>query len=345
MSTKEPRSFATLILILLIFSACRTTEVEIRERMDSGYYQNHVESDLVRSQIKNSFKSVRRIQSTVSYRTYLFYEDDMPIRSELEGADLESVSVLNRIDNQSTAGTAIVAADADRGRVALVTAAHTVTFPDTLWHYAEGEIQGPNGRVEAVSVRESLHQFVFTDDGIEMLELLEKDERRDLAVMKTTQNVPPRANLEPLRIPSGDVSRLEWGDMIYAAGHPRGVQMVTQGIVSRTQHPIRSIIMDISLNRGFSGGAVFAVRSDGSGLEWVGVITSTMGEREQYLAPAELLTREYPEDVEYFGEVYVKTATRIYYGMTNAVDINQLNEFLQENSQSLRNAGVRILAL
>ncbi|MCC5905505.1 MAG: trypsin-like peptidase domain-containing protein [Balneolaceae bacterium] len=329
-------------IVLLVFSSCRTVqEVEIRERMDDGYYQNHVQSDLVRQQIKESFNTVRRIQSNVSYRTYQFYVDDMPFESQLQDVDFAEVAAESSVDNHSTAGTAIVLSQ-QRGRVALLSAAHTVSFPDTIWHYGDGISVAGDQQVEAVSVRENINQFVFTDDGIEMLEFILADPRRDLAVMRSQASIGSDANLMPLNLTIGNFEQLDWSDMVYAMGYPRGVKMVTQGTASRSEHPIRRLVMDISINRGFSGGAVFAVRSDGSGLEWVGMITSAMGEQETYLAPEVQHDDEYNPDLPYEGTVYVRTASRIHYGITNAVDVDQIRDFLSENLDELRARGVSV---
>jgi hypothetical protein len=330
-----------VLIFGIFFSACRTTEVEIRERMDDGYYQNHVQSDLVRQQVKDSFKSVRRIQSNVSYRTYQFYTDDMPFESQLQDIEFADVAAQSSVDNHSTAGTSIVLSQR-QGRVALLTAAHTVSYPDTIWHYGDGITVAGDQQVEAVSVMENITQFVFTDDGIEMLEVVLSDPRRDLAVMRSLSRIGESSNLAPLNVRMGNVEQLDWTDMIYALGYPRGVKMVTQGTVSRSDHPIRRIVMDISINRGFSGGAVFAVRSDGSGLEWVGMITSAMGERETYLAPEEIHDDEYNPELPYEGTMYVRTASRIHYGITNAVDLEQIQDFLDENTEELRSRGIGI---
>ena len=336
------KKLSGIFVSIALMMGCATTEYEIRERADTGYYQNHVRSDLIRSQVDETFDSVRRIQSTVTYRTYQFALDDLPRQSELEGADLQHLAVHTKVDNHSTAGSALVLYAAQRGRVGLLTAAHTAIFPDTIWHYSGIRVEAADNLVEAVSLQENLNQFVYTDDGIELIELVVADERRDLAMMRTITPVRAASNLIPLRLPAGDTSQLRTADMIYAMGFPRGVQMVTQGVVNLTQHPVRTLIMDIALNRGFSGGSVFAVRSDGSGLEWVGIITSTLGEREYYLAPEDVYEYDYVPDLEYTGRTFVRSTTRIYYGMTNAVDVNQIRTFLFENWNTLRDAGIRV---
>jgi S1-C subfamily serine protease len=122
-------------------------------------------------------------------------------------------------------------------------------------------------------------------------------------------------------------------------GYPRGVQMITKGVASLSNHPHRSLVMDLNINRGFSGGIVFALRSDGSGMEWVGMITSAMGERELYLAPEDGIQTDYNPEIPYRGESYVKSRPVIYYGISYAVDINEISRFIQENRNLLRSRG------
>lgn len=116
--------------------------------------------------------------------------------------------------------------------------------------------------------------------------------------------------------------------------------MVTMGIASRSDHPSRSILIDASFNRGFSGGALFAVRNDGSGLEFIGIVTSALGQSETYLAPETIQRDEYDPDVPYTGEVFVRTAPRINYGITNAVDTEVIMEFFREKEDQLNDFGL-----
>lgn len=59
---------------------------------DNGYYKNHVNSGLIRSQIKEGFRSVLRIQNNVIYRTYRFYLDELPRESDLYSQNLDEIS-------------------------------------------------------------------------------------------------------------------------------------------------------------------------------------------------------------------------------------------------------------
>ena len=318
-----------LLLSLILTVGCATTENSTQEVLDSGYYQNQALSPNVRNQVKESFESVRRIQSSVIYRTYHFPRNQMPTALEIPGLFLDEIAIDRTAGTHSTAGTAVVISINNRNAL-LLTAAHVVSMPDTLYHYSDVQSDANNRRVESVSIAQSKNQYVFTNRGIEMIEMLAQDSRRDLALMKTVSDISD-TDLKAITIPKGSPNRLDWTDVVYATGYPRGVQMVTRGIASRSEHPVRRITLDLSINRGFSGGPLFAVRNDGSGLEWLGTITSAMGEREYYLIPENIPVEDFNPEMPYRGEVYVRSIPRIYYGISNAVDIDEARNFLREN--------------
>lgn len=333
------RKSNVLFLLLFIIVGCsgvRETTGDV-EYTDRGYYKNHVNSELIREQIEDGFESVVRIQNNVIYRTFQFYVDDMPLESELKGQDLDNIAVGSYLDDQSTAGTAVVLSNF-RGKYTLLTAAHTVFYPDTIWHYNSEE----GARVEAVSIRQSSNHFVLVERGIIKLEFVLHDSRRDLAIMTNSSN-DVDGLLTPLSLPMGNSERLGWADLVYALGYPKGAKMVTLGTVSRSDHPTRSIIIDASFNRGFSGGAIFAVRNDGAGLEWMGIVTSALGENEIYLAPEKVdANEEFNPDIPYNGEIFVRSTPRINYGITNAVSIKEIQEFFSENEDRLNDSGMVI---
>lgn len=329
-------------MLFIFIAGCSGTReiVSTGNSTDNGYYKNHINSGLIRSQIKEGFRSVLRIQNNVIYRTYQFYLDEMQQESELHGQDLEEISAQSHLDDQSTAGTAIVLTGY-RGRFALLTAAHTVFYPDTIWHYHAESPDPENQLVEAVSIKQSVNHFVIMEDGIIRLELAAYDNNRDLAVMTNTNRSPGNL-MVPLSMPMGESEHLDWGDVVYALGYPKGAKMVTMGTASRNDHPTRSILIDASFNRGFSGGALFAVRNNGTGLQFIGVITSALGENETYLTPRPVKREDFNPDVPYTGEVFVRSTPRINYGITNAVAINEIMEFLRANQRRLNDIGLVI---
>lgn len=334
------RIFGPFLFVLILIGCSKTVEYSVVEQ-NEGYYKNVVGSQKVKNQLEKGFESIRRLQNSVMYRTYQVNPELRIESKDMSEIDFETISVGSTVETISNAGTAMVLFN-NGSKAMLLTAAHTVTQPDTVYHYSENQFGTESNLIKAVSVVVSINQFIITDNGIVGLEVLVIDENKDLALLGTTSEMEDQFNLTVLPIPWGDCNELSWSDMIYAVGYPRGVPMVTQGVVSLSNHPNRTLVFDLNVNRGFSGGAVFAVRSDGFGLEWIGMITSAMGERESYISPEELYHTEYSSDIPYEGALYVKNRSVIYYGIGYGVDISEIETFIRNNQRELRRQGINI---
>jgi hypothetical protein len=328
-----------LFLSFILISGCTL----FRSAADDDVaYESYAGSEIVREQLKSSFDSIKRIHNTVLYNTYVFDAQQQLTVPELKGRDFARISVEVIEDDHSTAGTAIVLGN-NNGRTTMITASHTVTFPDTIWHYRRNMQPGTEPYVDGVSVRQRSNHFHFSQDGLVNFEVAVNDARRDLALLVHRWDEDNEPNMTPLQASTGNHERLDWGDLVYALGYPRGVQMMTRGMVSKTSiSPRRSFVVDASFNRGFSGGALFTVKSDGSGIEWVGILSAAYGEQEYYLSPGVISEQEYHPDIEYDGPVYLQRANRINYGITYAVGMDEIGDFLRENRREIRRAGLTV---
>jgi S1-C subfamily serine protease len=335
---------ACLLVAAIVMQGCGSRQLVTESSARDGYYKNSAATDRFRSQVEQGFQSIRRLQHTVMYRTYLFDPDQTITRSQIGAFKFENVAVATEVESVSNAGTATVLSN-NGLKAVFLTAAHAVTRADTVLHFYDVDTGSTGDRVEAVSVKVSENQFVIADNGIVGLDLVVSNQNKDLALIISNEPIEEQYNLEPLNLDPGRFDDVEWGDMVYAMGYPRGVQMITQGVASLSNHPHRSLVMDININRGYSGGAVFAVRADGSGLEWVGMITSAMGERELYLAPEDDIQTEYNPEIPYRGNIYVENRPMIYYGIAYAVDINEIRRFIRENANELKRRGGSISGL
>ncbi len=101
-------------------------------------------------------------------------------------------------------------------------------------------------------------RVTFHDDATIEAEVLGRDEKTDLAVLKVKTDHPMTA------VEFGDSDRLRVGDWIVAIGNPFGLGgTVTAGIISAQQRDINAgpyddfIQTDASINRGNSGGPMF----------------------------------------------------------------------------------------
>jgi len=338
----QSRSTLIVTIVFLLSSValngCGTQQTITERYSGDGYYKNSAQADRYSSRIEQGFKSIRRLQNTVMYRTYLFNPNQTITRSQIGSFSIENVAVASELESVTNAGTATVLSN-NGIKAVFLTAAHTVSRPDTVLHFYDLDTDSPEDRVEAVSIKMSESHFVIADNGIVGIDLVASNPIKDMALLISNEPIEEQYNLESIDLDPGRFEEVEWGDIIVAMGYPRGVQMITQGVASPSSHPHRSLVMDLNINRGFSGGSVFAIRSDGSGMEWIGMITSAMGERELYLAPEDGIQTEYNPEIPFRGEVYVKNRPVIYYGISYAVDINEINKFVQENRNLLRARG------
>lgn len=310
----------------------------------SGSYISFTGSDEVREQIKESFNSVKRLQSSVVYQNYYFNSERLPTKSELQTAQLSDIATDSFIDDHSNAGTAIVISKNRTGPV-LLTASHVVSYPDTIWHYRSSSDTGPDAPIEGISIRQSVSHYIIEGESLVSFEIAANDPRRDLAILTTNISRSVPSEIPALKIDPGSATSLDWTDLVYVVGYPRGIQMVTSAMVSNFQiSPRRSFILDSSFNRGFSGGAVLSVKQDGSALEWVGILSAAYAETEYYLSPPDSEQIDDNINREYTGPLVLRRAARVNYGITYGVGINEIEGFFDDAADILNRLGIERLS-
>lgn len=241
--------------------------------------------------------------------------------------------------SQSVVGTGTVL-QASLDRFALLTSAHVVTFEDTIKTYFIVN-DDPVG-IKAFAVRVNQRNYVADIPGAGSLEVLARNDRDDIAIIGQTINT--QALMIPVfSLPPGHGRDLTWGSFVYVVGYPVGMRMVSTGIVSQPERDDQNAFLtDVVFNRGMSGGAVLAARSEGSSLEWVGIVTSSSANTEYVLEPdVENLHEDLQSGAPYEGEMYARRIQRIRYGVTMAVSIDAIRKLARENRVSLQRRGYR----
>ncbi len=332
-------NFILLLVYTGVFYGC-SSHSSVTERGNGSSYVSYTGSEVVREQIKESFNSVRRLQSNVVYRNYYFDVDQLPTKSELQTAQLRDIATDTFIDDHSNAGTAIVISKNRTGPV-LLTASHVVSYPDTIWHYRTSANTGPDAPIEGISIRQSVSHYIIEGESLISFEIAANDPRRDIAILTANISRSVPTEIPALMIEPGSASSLDWTDLVYVVGYPRGIQMVTSAMVSNFQiSPRRSFILDSSFNRGFSGGAVFSVKQDGSGLEWVGILSAAYAETEFYLSPPDSEQIDDNINREYTGPLVLRRAARVNYGITYGVGIDEIEGFFDDSAEILNRLGI-----
>jgi hypothetical protein len=324
-----------------------------------AHYQTAFPQYDTSGELERVFASVRRILAEVTYETYLYPLDSAPTEADLEDPEFQITAPDTVISQQDRAATAIVLARRGR-RFTLLTVDHGTHFPDTLVDFFPRERPGdgrlapigpPEGpgvpeprRVERISVKTNEVFRIFGLPDLRSFQVLARSPFDDLALL----GVEYPSGLEPgedrvLSIAAGDSERLSWGSFVYVMGYPQGYPMVTRGIVSAPGDPVLgSFLVDGLWNRGMSGGAILALRGDGSGVEWVGMARAAAASPEVRVRPEhETLDRE---DLgrQYDGPLYLDQVSRIQYGITLSIPMSTIRGFLDREREGLDALGYSV---
>jgi hypothetical protein len=325
-----------LVLSLLALSCSSTVYRDLYPTLLDGKYDSEFPYRASSKQLEEIAETVKMLTTIAYYRTLNFTPEEH-IRSSdltpefLRDRDKDAVFV-----NKSLSGTATVIW-AEGRRIVLLTCAHIVAFPDTTISYHIGPDRHPTPFVKTLSIKERQMNFVgMLPEGGE-LEVLAYDVGADIALLgkQFEQELPI-----PIRVfsyPVGRASELEWGSFVYLFGYPSGYRIVTKGIVSNPNRDKRgSFLVDAVFGGGFSGGIALAIRDGVPNFELVGMVKMVSARSSYILTPRrDDSGLEYDPTVPYNGEIYVDRHTDIEYGVTQAVSIEAILEFLNEKRSAL----------
>lgn len=335
-------SLAALCFILLS-TGCSRGYV-ITDRGPQAYYQTGYPVQDTSRELERIFRSVKRINVTGHYNTYIF-----PLESRITIEDIKHTNLLRQTDDfmsftNSKAGTAIVVSTAGT-QLALITNDHVIDFPDTVIQYykvpGEGRERTTTPYIEQISIKTLQINLIYDMPHLGPFELIARDRRNDLAligVKYVERDLPIRP--PPVRVSVGDPSRLSWGSFVYILGYPKGFKMVTRAIVSDPNRDRRaSFILDGLFNEGISGGLILAVRGETGELEWVGMAQGGSASTEMILTPPEVEMDDIDFLRPYRDDIYVNPVQRIEYGITYSVSMRTIQRFLRDQHSTLQHEG------
>ena len=285
-----------------------------------------------------AFSAIHFLNSVAFYSEHTF-----PAAADVKAEDvsregLEELAAEHRMYHRTASGTATVVYRT-AGRIALVTSAHVVAFPDTVVSYYPDDVGQSIVRTVSVKVRQS--NYVPDVPGADNMEILAIDEDRDVAMLGQLVPDLPAGVAPAVDFPVGTVEDLQWGSEVFVFGFPAGTRMVTSGLVSKTSRDRRNVFLtDANFNRGFSGGLVLAVRDGVPNFEWIGIATSGAATTEISVIPEPAAPLE-PADLEqpYEGPLMLRQQKRLRYGITTCTTIDSVVAFLRERAPELARRG------
>lgn len=341
MSLRRSAVTVCAIILMLLFSACSSSVYhDVYPTLIDGRYDSEFPYKGCSKQLEEISETVQMLNCIAYYRTYPFSPEEKMTRAGITAAVLRAKEPSSVYVNSTSAGTATVVYYNDRN-IALLTCAHIVDFEDTLFSYYIGEDRRPTQFIKSLAVKEKQTNYVAVlPDGGEV-EILALDRATDIALVgkrfQTEPPVPPRV----FTYPAGHARDLEWGTFVYLFGYPSGYKMVTKGIISSPNKDKRGAFMvDAMFSRGFSGGIALAIRDGVPNFELVGIIKLVSAHSSYVLTPLkENGEVVYDPSMPYTGEMYVERKTEVESGITLAIPVEAIRDFVRANSDAIRARG------
>ena len=341
-----PRRLTLAFLVASLTPAGCTRYVDVDSDLGpQAYYRTGFPVRDVSGALERVTASVVQILVQRLYETYMFAEDNAPTTFELQspGSDVRVLAMDTVSSRETAVSTGIVIASMPR-KLTILTTDHATHFPDTIVHYfgAEGRGAGlePDQRaIERISIKTQQVNTVIDPPYVDSFEILARNQAEDLALIGVTFTYGVRSSdRPPSRLVAGDPRRLSLGSLVYAIGHPAGFQMVTHGMVSN-RGPNPSFLIDGLWNEGMSGAPILAVRGEGGGLEWVGIVVAASARTEYRLLAEEGAERTQGPLRPYEGPIYLQPVQEIRYGITFSVPMDVIRRFLDEHQSLMRDRG------
>jgi len=333
--------FAVLILWIAGFTACtRQIYQAAYPTLNDGFYDTEFPYRNCSKELKRIGDTVKMINSIAYYKSYIFDETTQILHRNLTSDVLKNSATGHIFFNNSTAGTATILFHEGQ-RLALLTCAHVVSFPDTIISYFTLSDGRPSVFIQSVAVKERQANYVTDLWKVPEVEVLITDDDNDIALLGGYLPSPDLPLIPVFDYPFGSAKKLEWGSFVYLMGFPRGYKLITRGIVSDPNRMKNGeFIIDALFNRGCSGGLVLAVKDGVPNFEFVGIARSAAAEYEYVIRPNSTFDQsKYDLTFPYNGDLFVDYKANINYGVTHIVPVEQIQIFFRDNKQNLLKKG------
>ncbi len=325
-----------IVSFAFLFTACSSTkkngEIKIIDEYTTIFPNNDVADEL--EEISNSIKLINNL---TFYKTYSFLDSTITIEN-IDDFDLLQKAYTTSTISKTSSGTATIIS-VSSNKVALLTAAHIVSYPDTLITYYA--VKGRQSKyIESFFFKE--RQKIYSDlpEG-GLLKIIAKDDKNDIAIIGNTFS-----KITPIKFPLfdfnfGNAKELKWGSFVYLLGYPMHYKMVTSGIVSNPNYNgTGNFLVDAPINRGSSGGLVLAIRGAAPNFEFVGIISSVPADKRFVLTPNNP-SRDinFLPGTKYDGEMTIEQISGIKYGIGKIVSVEKVRKFIEKYESSLSEHG------
>lgn len=324
------------LLCLIIFSCSGISYDQIYPILHDGKYDSEFPYKGSSESLERISKSVHRINSTGFYKTFTFALQDSITQQNIKTKNIEFTALAAGYADQSTSGSATTIYSID-GKVVLLTCAHVVNYPDSVFSFFYNEFGEKTNIIQSVIIKDNQSVYAAGFPEGSKLEILAIDEKNDLALIGRDYHALSDFKFPFFDYPNGKAKELEWGTFVYIFGFPINFQMVTKAIVSSPNRDSKgSFIIDAVVNRGASGAIVLAIKDGVPNFELVGIVQWVPEEEDNIIVPSRLKNNlDYNPLVPYDGDIFVKKYSSIRYGIARVISIELIKEFITNNLEKL----------
>ena len=335
-----------LIIGLILFNSCarKIYEVTYPTLLD-GKYDSEFPYRSSSKQLEEIGASVKMLSVIAFYKNNIIAEYAILTEAGLSDAIIETNTIEITRSNTSASGTATIINYTER-RIALLTCAHIIDFPDTVISYHMSD-DSNNSFIKNIAVKERQINYISDLPEGGDIDIVFMDSELDIAIVGKQLTHEPDFPIKVLEYPFGKAGELEWGSFVYLMGFPVGHKMITKGIVSSPRMDRNTAFMiDAPFNRGSSGGIVLAIRDGIPNFELVGLANSVSATTNYLLAPEDDIDyAEWDKDVPYKGQMYLRQQESIRYGVTHIIAIEAIIKTLKKNHKKLLAQGYDFSAI
>ena len=333
-----------LLISFFIFNSCSfTTYEKVYPTLGDGKYDSEFPYKSTSDELNKISETIQRVNTTAFYKIYLFDEKDNFILNDIKNKKLSDVAAKEALADNSSSGTAVTVYS-ENGNVALLTCAHTITFPDTIIAYKNDDLGFATNYIESISIKEKQVIYVAGFPDGSQVDVLAIDTKSDIALIGKKYGAQKGIFFPSFNYPLGKAKEVEWGTFVYLVGYPINFKIITKAIVSSPRRDSEgSFLVDAVINPGFSGGLVLAIRDGVPNFELIGMVQWVPEEEENLIYPENLKTKStYNPVVPYEGDLYVRKHSAIRYGIAKIIPVESILTFLLKNKSYLNQQGFYI---
>lgn len=341
---KKLTSAVFVAAIALLFVSCSQDIYKtVYPTLSDGKYDSEFPYRSSSEQLEQISNTTKLINCIAFYESHVFEVGHHITNEKISDETIEKYASQQIRYTNSSSGTATVIY-AEENKVALLTTAHILDFPDTvITYYAT-----PDGRetpyIQSLSVKKRQSNYVadFPEGGELGIILMDAD--TDIAIVGRRFEQTFTTAYPVFEYPTGKAAELDWGSFVYVFGYPSNYKMISKGIVSSPNRNGKgSFLLDATFSRGYSGGIVLAIRDGVPNFELVGLVRAVPAVNEYILTPSsEALQKGYNPLLPYTGDPYVTKKTNITYGITKVISIEEILEYLKKHEDYLVDLGYYI---